>query len=243
MQNFPRQWPGPTADPQGARYAQWSQEKAAIAPTPFVEAYQPARLPPLGTRPQPDNVSAYSVDDFNIIRQYFYDNTKHRFRLDELGLRFSDPRNCFAIHREISKAIHDKYNIWIAKQDDKEFGETMLRAYINFFNINHRTGDLEEDLYNLNVMVIKRCIDTMLPKLELLIKQLLEIDRVPVPNPLPTNVNNRGLDGRSNIEMDRVLFLPLAEIQPPPQVPTQYAAIGNPASRNWEDQIHESFRY
>lgn len=240
--NFPRQWPGPADDPQGARYSQWSSEKASVSETPFVQAYESARIF-RGNQPQPNNESQYSVSDFAAFPQYFYDYTKHKFPLDELGKRFSDPRNVFAIHRELSKAIHKQYNIWIAKQDDTQLAEVMIKAYLNFFNINHRTGDLEEDLYNLNVSVIKVCVDSMLAKLSLQIKQLMMIDRVAIPNPIPVNTSNRGLDGRSVMEMDRLRFLPLAELQPPPRPSmSPFFAVNSPAARNWVDQVYDSFR-
>lgn len=241
MQNFPRQWPGPRDDPQGERYAQWSQQKAPGMETPFVEAYEPQYVPPL-SQPQPNNVSAYSVEDFYEYPSLFYEASKHKFKLDELGLKFSDPKNVFAIHRELSKEIHKQYNIWIAKQETTQLFEVMYKAYINFFNLNHRTGDLEEDLYNLNVQVIKVCLDNMLPRLAMLIRQVSMIDRVAIPNPLPVNVSNKGLDGRNSQDLSSVIFLPLAELQPPPDLPTQYQALRNPASRNWHDQIYESFR-
>lgn len=240
--NFPTQWPGRANDAQGARYAQWSSEQASVSETPFVPAYESARLPRPG-QPQPNNESQYSVQDFNAYPQYFYDYTKAKFPLDELGRRFSDPKNVFAIHREISKAIHKEYNIWIAKQEDHLLAEVMIKAYISFFNINHRTGDLEEDLYNLNVMVIKSCVSSMLAALSLQIKQLMMIDRVAIPNPHPVNTSNRGLDGRSVMEMDRLRFLPLAELQPPPQrARLPHFAVNSPAARNWQDQVYDNFR-
>jgi hypothetical protein len=242
MQNFPRQWPGLASDPQGARYAEWSATTAPGVATPFVEPYEPAYLQPLGTEPQPDNVSEYSVQDFEIYPTLFYEATKRAFPLDELGKRFCAPENVFAIHRELSLAVHEKFHIWIAKQNDTQLSEVMIKAYISFFNINHRTGDLEEDLYNLNVMVIKSCIGPMLSKLSMQIKQLMEIDRVAVPGPRPVNVSNRGLDGRSVFELDRFRFLPLAEILPEPDTRSRYAYIGNPATRNWADQVHDGYR-
>lgn len=241
MNNFPRQWPGPASDPQGERYAQWSSVKAPVAETPFVEAYQPDWVPPV-SQPQPNNVSAYSVADFVEIPDLFWEASKNKFPLDELGKKFSDPRNAFAIHRELSKAIHAKYNIWIAKQDTNQFFEVMYKAYLNFFNIAHRTGDLDEDLYNLNLTVFNVSLDNMLANLALLIRQVSMIDRVPVPIPLPVNVNNKGLDGRNSQDLTPYIFLPLADLQPPPQLPTQYQALRNPATRNWQDQIHDSFR-
>lgn len=242
MNNFPRQWPGPSSDPQGARYAQWSQVKAPIVDTPFVEAYQPDYVPRV-TQLQPNNVSSYGVEDFVMFPDLFWEASRHQFPLDELGKRFSDPRNVFAIHRELSKAVHEKFNIWIAKQDNNQLFEVMYRAYINFFNIQHRTGDLEEDLFNLNSTVIKVSVDNMLANLSLLIKQVSMIDRVPVPGPLPVNVNNKGLDGRNSQDLTPYIFLPMAELQPPPQLPTQYQALRNPATRNWHDQIADSFRH
>lgn len=212
MYNFPKQWPGAQSDPLGPRYSEWSQQMSSQADTPFDHAEEPYRKPIQGSRDL--NISMYNIDDFKLIPIIFGGIVGAYYHLDEFAHAFSSSKNAFAIHTVISKGIHDQYNVWIPKQEDKELATLMAKAYLNSLNINQKTGDNNVDLYNLNSSVVDAALPPMLAKLKMDRERLLMIDRVPTPISLPVNVSNKGLDGRSVHDVSSGRFLPLADYFP-----------------------------
>jgi len=148
--------------------------------------------------------SVYSVEDFRDVPVYFADLMQHNFELEPLALVFSSAENAYRIHREIARRIYEQEHINIGKQDTAVLAMVMYRAFIGY-RVRYKRNNIDEDITYLNSLVIENLTGRALWNLKSQIGYLRHVDRVAIPIPLPANVSNKGIDGKSAYDLGRYL--------------------------------------
>ena len=148
--------------------------------------------------------SYYTVDDFRDVPVYFAKLMQHQYELEPLAMVFSSAENAYRIHREIGRIIYEQMHMHIAKQDTAVLAMVMYRAFEGY-RVRFKRNNMQEDVDYLNSLVIANLTPRALELLKAQVAYGSLIDRVAQPIPLPVNVSNKGIDGRSTYDIGRYL--------------------------------------
>ena len=149
--------------------------------------------------------SFYGPEDFKDVTVYFAGHLHHKYELEPLAMVFASAENAYRIHKEVGRIIYEQMHVHIAKQDNAALAAVMANAFIGY-RTRYKRNDLHEDITYLNSMVVAALTPRAMSNLGQQQAYLALVDRVALPIPLPVNVSNKGIDGRSGYDLGR--FLP-----------------------------------